>query len=64
MTRECDLCGEPMVLRSRDRRTDDAGSISSSSSETWWDCPCGRTIGEFAASTTATVTFTDEDDEQ
>ena len=52
-----------MVLRGRDRRTEDDGGTLSTSSETWWDCSCGRTIAEFAASTTATVTFAVEDDE-
>jgi hypothetical protein len=53
-----------MVLRSRDRRTDDDGGMRSSSSETWWDCQCGRTIAAFAASTNATVSFSLEDDDQ
>jgi len=62
MSRRCDLCGEDMVLRSQDSRQDTDGSTSSSSSETWWDCACGRSVANFSASTSARVAFSVDDD--
>jgi hypothetical protein len=64
MTRRCGACGADMVLRSRDIRHDEDGVSASSSAEIWWDCACGRSIMEYSATTSASVSFTVEDERE
>jgi hypothetical protein len=51
-----------MVQRSRTDHAEDDGGVRRSSSETWWDCSCGRSVADFSATTSGAVHFTIEDD--
>jgi hypothetical protein len=62
MPRTCDHCGSDMTLR-RDDADADSGAAMPTSSATWWNCTCGRTLADFSASTSMDLPFTQEDDQ-
>lgn len=55
MERNCDHCGQAMVLREHEQDESTDGASRQASSATTWDCGCGRTIMEFSASAGMTV---------
>ena len=55
MERNCDRCGQAMVLRKHEQDESTDGASSQVSSATTWDCDCGRTIMEFSASAGVTA---------
>lgn len=62
MTRVC-RCGADMALRSRDEQAVQDGGFGRASTETWWDCACGRSVADFSATTSDSVSFTNDEDD-